>query len=64
MIEQKHDKRKRGNPNWRKGQSGNPKYRGLDSPPEDKMIKEPEKKKEIWELLSERERSIHSGRKA
>jgi len=38
------------------------KEKGIVAPPADKMIKEPEKKKEIWELLAERERSIHDGR--
>ncbi len=33
--------------------------KALDSPPKDKMVREPERKKEIWELLADRERSIH-----
>ena len=35
--------------------------RGVIAPPRDKMIKAPERKKEIWELLAEREKNIHSG---
>jgi len=30
------------------------------SPPVDKMVREPERKKEIWELLVDRERNIRS----
>lgn len=36
-------------------------HRSLDMPPLDKMVKEPEKKKEIWELLAIREKNIHGG---
>lgn len=36
------------------------KHKNLDRPFKDKMIREPEKKKVIWELLSEREINIHS----
>ncbi len=37
------------------------KEKGIVVPPNDKMVRYPEKKKEFWELLAERERNIHSG---
>jgi hypothetical protein len=36
-------------------------HRELDNPPQDRMIRQPEKKKEIWELLAQREKDLHSG---
>ncbi len=37
------------------------KAKGIVAPPVDKMVREPERKKEIWELLANRERDLHSG---
>lgn len=59
MLDQKRDKTKA---RLRKARKALRELRkGLDAPPMDKMVREPNKKKEIWELLAERENNIHSG---
>lgn len=44
------EKRKRGRPK-----------KSINAPAVDKMVKEPERNKQVYELLAERERSIHGG---
>ena len=39
------------------------KEKGIVAPPVDKMVREPERKKEVWELLAGRERDIQSGQR-
>ncbi len=59
-IEEKHDKRK-GKIRKEYRHIRDIKTRALETPPVNKMILTPEKKKNIWELLADRERNIHSG---
>lgn len=43
-----------------KRKPGRPK-KAITAPAVDKMVKEPERKKEIWDGMVERERNIHGG---
>ncbi len=60
MLEQKQDKTRARLRKARK-ELRRLKEKGIVAPPVDKMVKEPEKGKEVWELLAIRERDIHSG---